>query len=338
MATLESAFRNAMSIVPNGTRSLTTPENSCATCLEPFSTCGDGTYYPVDGKRYCSYDFDALFAPRCYDCHEVITGKSIVAGDRKYHPKCFNCQACGISLLGIKYIKHKGLITCMNCHKKRLHNPNSKDRELCGKCQRPIKGNNFLMWKGKKCCPSHFNCNQCGIILTHEAKTHEGKLFCSLCYAKVKLKYCFACKLPIEGRAISALGKSWHPEHFVCSVCEVPLGNVKWYEHKGQAYCETHYHRLIGKVCFKTYDSMLQGEINAIGNLWGKENFDCFGCGINLSSGKIKFIELDGRPFCSKCTGVLDKNTKASVNRCTEDRALMDKKAKKVLKESKAAN
>lgn len=61
---------------------------------------------------------------------------------------------------------------------------------------------------------------------------------------------CGACRRPIEERVVTALGKHWHVEHFVCAKCEKPFLGHRHYEKKGLAYCETHYHQLFGNLCF----------------------------------------------------------------------------------------
>ena len=57
---------------------------------------------------------------------------------------------------------------------------------LCDR-QREIMNDDFLMFKGKKCCPHHFNCKMCGIVLTKDARDHNGNYYCGLCYEKVTL-------------------------------------------------------------------------------------------------------------------------------------------------------
>ena len=60
---------------------------------------------------------------------------------------------------------------------------------------------------------------------------------------------CFACDKPILGKVINALNNAWHPEHFTCAQCEVELGTITFYEHKGRAYCEKDYHELFAPRC-----------------------------------------------------------------------------------------
>ena len=61
------------------------------------------------------------------------------------------------------------------------------------------------------------------------------------CHDKMGIPICGACRRPIEERVVTALGKHWHVEHFVCAKCEKPfLGN-------------RHYER---KVCFNSLQTL----------------------------------------------------------------------------------
>ena len=48
------------------------------------------------------------------------------------------------------------------------------------------------------------------------------------------------------GRCVSALGKQWLPEHFVCGFCMNPLAGVKFTEKDGKAYCGVCYDKFYG--------------------------------------------------------------------------------------------
>lgn len=78
----------------------------------------------------------------------------------------------------------------------------------------------------------------------------QNELYCLRCHDKMGIPICGACRRPIEERVVTALGKHWHVEHFVCSKCEKPFMGNRHYERKGLAYCETHYHELFGNLCF----------------------------------------------------------------------------------------
>lgn len=52
--------------------------------------------------------------------------------------------------------------------------------------------------------------------LTAEARELKGELFCLPCHDKMGVPICGACRRPIEGRVVNAMGKQWHVE-----VCEL---------------------------------------------------------------------------------------------------------------------
>lgn len=60
---------------------------------------------------------------------------------------------------------------------------------------------------------------------------------------------CNACEKPIVGQVITALGKTWHPEHFTCNHCSQELGTRNFFERDGQPYCEQDYHNLFSPRC-----------------------------------------------------------------------------------------
>lgn len=60
---------------------------------------------------------------------------------------------------------------------------------------------------------------------------------------------CSACDKPIVGQVITALGKTWHPEHFTCNHCNQELGTRNFFERDGSPYCEADYHNLFSPRC-----------------------------------------------------------------------------------------
>lgn len=60
---------------------------------------------------------------------------------------------------------------------------------------------------------------------------------------------CSACDKPIVGQVITALGKTWHPEHFTCTHCTQELGTRNFFERDGHPYCEPDYHNLFSPRC-----------------------------------------------------------------------------------------
>ena len=73
----------------------------------------------------------------------------------------------------------------------------------------------------------HFTCTKCNCDLDHTARDVGGKLYCLPCHDKMEIPICATCRRPIEGRCVNAMGKQFHPEHFVCVACERPFANSK---------------------------------------------------------------------------------------------------------------
>lgn len=58
------------------------------------------------------------------------------------------------------------------------------------------------------------------------------------------------CNEAIIGNSLTALGASWHPHHFACFTCNLPLdGGVGFFERDGMPYCQEHYYwkNIVGK-------------------------------------------------------------------------------------------
>ncbi|CAG2123429.1 unnamed protein product, partial [Medioppia subpectinata] len=85
-----------------------------------------------------------------------------------------------------------------------------------------------------------FKCTHCGCPL-EERNFYEknGKPYCENDYMNLFHPKCTGCGLPIpDGRQITAMGKPWHPECFVCTICVKPLTPETFKEHAGKPYCE----------------------------------------------------------------------------------------------------
>lgn len=60
---------------------------------------------------------------------------------------------------------------------------------------------------------------------------------------------CAHCGKPIVGQVVIAMGKMWHPEHYVCCECGCELGHRNFFERNGRAYCEDDYHIQFSPKC-----------------------------------------------------------------------------------------
>ena len=60
---------------------------------------------------------------------------------------------------------------------------------------------------------------------------------------------CVACSKAIHGKLLNAMGRTWHPEHFVCAICEEELASKSFYEYDGKPYCEKDYNEMLAPRC-----------------------------------------------------------------------------------------
>merc|ERR1712137_964839 len=112
----------------------------------------------------------------------------------------------------------------------------------------------------KKMHPEHYTCEMCGCgFVGGNCTERDGKFYCQDCFRKLLQPVCFACRKPIPGRSVTALGKVYHPEHFVCGQCHQPFPDGKFFEVENIPYCELHYKMLFADRCAKC-DKAIVGE------------------------------------------------------------------------------
>lgn len=61
------------------------------------------------------------------------------------------------------------------------------------------------------------------------------------------------------------MGKTWHPEHFVCTHCQEEIGSRNFFERDGQPYCEKDYHSLFSPRCYYCNGPILDVSARAAG-------------------------------------------------------------------------
>ncbi|XP_054534947.1 LIM and senescent cell antigen-like-containing domain protein 2 isoform X1 [Pan troglodytes] len=277
----------------------------CAQCFRPFP---EGLFYEFEGRKYCEHDFQMLFAPCCGSCAAVRppTGITIPRGSpwaRQRAGGVLGGQGLGGSEEGtgtcspasrdLSSSRH----LCRPCHNR--EKAKGLGKYICQRCHLVID-EQPLMFRSDAYHPDHFNCTHCGKELTAEARELKGELYCLPCHDKMGVPICGACRRPIEGRVVNALGKQWHVEHFVCAKCEKPFLGHRHYEKKGLAYCETHYNQLFGDVCYNC-SHVIEGDVvSALNKAWCVSCFSCSTCNSKLTL-KNKFVEFDMKPVCKRC-------------------------------------
>ncbi|XP_044585497.1 LIM and senescent cell antigen-like-containing domain protein 1 isoform X2 [Cotesia glomerata] len=290
----------------------------CAQCFRPFP---EGIFYEFEGRKYCEHDFHVLFAPCCGKCGEFVIGRVIKAMNANWHPGCFRCEECSGELADAGFIKCQGRALCHACNAR--VKAGALGKHICHQCHGVID-DKPLRFRGEVYHPYHFSCTACGVELNSDARevrsrpgyaaNEMNELYCLRCHDKMGIPICGACRRPIEERVVTALGKHWHVEHFVCAKCEKPFLGHRHYEKKGLAYCETHYHQLFGNLCF-VCNQVIAGDVfTALNKAWCVHHFACAFCDQKMNQ-KTKFFEFDLRPACKKCYDKFPQELKKRMRR-----------------------
>ncbi|XP_041095351.1 paxillin isoform X2 [Polyodon spathula] len=163
----------------------------------------------------------------------------------------------------------------------------------CGKC---IVGK-VVTALGVPWHPEHFVCFHCGAELASIGFfERDGQAYCDHDYHNLFSPRCAYCNGPILQNIVSALGKTWHPEHFFCTECGEPFGEQGFLEKEGKPYCLPDFYRLFAPKCFGCDQPVREKYLSAANQLWHPECFVCTDCLSPCSDGC--FYEIDSRPLC----------------------------------------
>jgi len=128
------------------------------------------------------------------------------------------------------------LINNMNSQLKNVGDGNVASRGICGYCGNPIIGETMTAM-GKVYHIDHFVCGNChDPIGTRNFFEVDGKPNCDKCYHSLFAPICAHCNQGISDRCITAMGKKWHPNHFVCTECQQPFPGGQFFERDGYPY------------------------------------------------------------------------------------------------------
>eukprot|EP01088_Endostelium_zonatum_P007709 TRINITY_DN2007_c0_g1_i1.p1 TRINITY_DN2007_c0_g1~~TRINITY_DN2007_c0_g1_i1.p1 ORF type:complete len:558 (-),score=187.68 TRINITY_DN2007_c0_g1_i1:152-1825(-) len=131
---------------------------------------------------------------------------------------------------------------------------------------------------------------------------------------KVNAVPCAHCGDPIVGRVTNAMGKAFHPDHFVCSNCSQPFPDGAYIEHDGQAYCEEHYYELFAPRCAACNEPIKTSMIRALDKNWHPEHLTCQGCGKRVNGQTVR--EAMGQPYCKACRELMPITIDAKIHTC----------------------
>jgi len=214
------------------------PEHfTCNTCQKILGT---STFYDVGGMPQCEQCFKSLSCPRCGYCDQPILDRYITALGKKWHPEHFICAQCLQPFANGAFFERDGKPYCESCFY-------SMYAYRCASCNEVIRGECVTAF-GVRWHPEHFNCQYCHEPFKDGAFfEYQGKPYCELHYHQLNGSLCSGCGKAVGSRSLTALGRKWHPEHFVCAFCMNPLAGTSFKEGKGKPYCTTCYNKLFGQ-------------------------------------------------------------------------------------------
>uniref|UniRef100_A0A8C7WWP0 Paxillin n=1 Tax=Oryzias sinensis TaxID=183150 RepID=A0A8C7WWP0_9TELE len=167
---------------------------------------------------------------------------------------------------------------------------------VCGACCKPIVGQ-VVTAMGRTWHPEHFVCTHCQEeIGSRNFFEREGQPYCEKDYHNLFSPRCYYCNGPILDKVVTALDRTWHPEHFFCAQCGTFFGPEGFHEKDGKAYCRKDYFDMFAPKCGGCARAILENYISALNCLWHPECFVCRECFIPFVNGS--FFEHDGQPYC----------------------------------------
>ncbi|XP_055918030.1 PDZ and LIM domain protein Zasp isoform X2 [Eupeodes corollae] len=138
-----------------------------------------------------------------------------------------------------------------------------------------------------------------GTAAEDEQGIDETKAVVSQLLKDGKRPVCCQCEKEISrGPFITALGRIWCPDHFMCvnGNCRRPLQDVGFVEEKGDLYCEYCFEKYLAPTCSKCNGKIKGDCLNAIGRHFHPECFTCAHCGKLF--GNTPFFLEEGLAYC----------------------------------------
>lgn len=115
-----------------------------------------------------------------------------------------------------------------------------------------------------------------------------------------RVPMCHSCGVAIRGPFISALEKSFCPNHFSCGnpSCGAELINIGFVEEAGKLYCEKDYEQYLAPRCGKCGNAIVGEVVNAMKDTFHMNCFTCVGCRVAIGTGSFHIEE--GKVYCQK--------------------------------------
>ncbi|XP_058841351.1 actin-binding LIM protein 1-like isoform X3 [Acipenser ruthenus] len=192
-------------------------------------------------------------------------------------------------------------------HAQDTHHPAEKPVIDCHKCGEPCKGEVLRVQSNHfhiKC----FTCKVCGCDLAQGGFfMKNGDYLCTLDYQHLHGTRCNGCGDFVEGEVVTALGKTYHPTCFVCTICKhpFPAGDRVTFNGK-DCLCQRCVQPMSpspkdissSSNCAGCGRDIKNGQaLLALERQWHLGCFKCKACGKVLTG---EYISKDDAPYCEK--------------------------------------
>uniref|UniRef100_A0A4W5P7S1 Actin binding LIM protein 1b n=1 Tax=Hucho hucho TaxID=62062 RepID=A0A4W5P7S1_9TELE len=187
------------------------------------------------------------------------------------------------------------------------HHPAEKLCIQCYKCGEPCKGE-VLRVQSKHFHIKCFTCKVCGCDLAQGGFfMKNGDYLCPLDYQRLHGTCCNGCGSFVDGEVVTALGKTYHPACFVCTICKRPFPTGDCVTFNGKdCLCQHCIHPMSptpkdissSSNCAGCGRDIKNGQaLLALERQWHLGCFKCKACGKVLSG---EYISKAGTPYCEK--------------------------------------
>ncbi|XP_041516958.1 actin-binding LIM protein 1 isoform X8 [Microtus oregoni] len=192
-------------------------------------------------------------------------------------------------------------------HPQDPHHSTEKPVIHCHKCGEPCKGE-VLRVQTKHFHIKCFTCKVCGCDLAQGGFfIKNGDYLCTLDYQRMYGTRCHGCGEFVEGEVVTALGKTYHPNCFACTICKRPFPPGDRVTFNGRdCLCQLCAQPMSSSPNEATCSSNCAGcgrdikngqALLALDKQWHLGCFKCKSCGKVLTG---EYISKDGSPYCEK--------------------------------------
>ncbi|XP_076982236.1 actin-binding LIM protein 1 isoform X13 [Tamandua tetradactyla] len=187
------------------------------------------------------------------------------------------------------------------------HHLSEKPVIHCHKCGEPCKGE-VLRVQTRHFHIKCFTCKVCGCDLAQGGFfIKNGEYLCTLDYQRMYGTRCHGCGEFVEGEVVTALGKTYHPNCFACTICKRPFPPGDRVTFNGRdCLCQLCAQPMSSSPKEASCPSNCAGcgrdikngqALLALDKQWHLGCFKCKSCGKVLTG---EYISKDGAPYCEK--------------------------------------